>query len=276
MKFMISKFAIGLACLGSLITVESIGQKKELRLKVMTYNIRHASPPSHPSMIDIDTVSAVVNMYQPDIVALQEVDVHTGRSGKAMDEAKEIGDRTKMFHYFGRAINFDGGEYGIAILSKYPIDSAKTFQLPSANAHAEKRALALAWLNLGGNKQLLFACTHLDAEAKDDSRMMQIKAIDSLLMPQPIPLLLAGDLNSEAGSPVIEILDQHFNRSCLNNCAFTIPSDKPVQTIDYIAFRNTDAFKVIDHRVLQEPYPSDHLPVIAELSLSMKKKQPAK
>ncbi|SMO72195.1 endonuclease/exonuclease/phosphatase family protein [Solitalea koreensis] len=260
-----------LASMVCLFSVKGFSQGKQKQLKVMTYNIRHASPPTHPEAIDVDTIAALINKYKPDVVALQEVDVNTRRSGKMMNEAKELGEKTKMYYYFGKAIDFDGGGYGIAILSKFPFDSVKTYNLPSANNHAERRALALGYLRIDEHKKMLFACTHLDAEKDHASRMLQIKTIDSLISHSPFPLVLAGDLNSETGSPVIQVLDQNFQRSCLNDCGYTIPSDKPTETIDFIAYRKSDSCHVISHRVLQEPYPSDHLPVMAELSIAFKK-----
>ncbi len=102
-----------------MLTATSKGQT----IKIMTYNIRHASPPSHPDKIDVDTVAGVIKKYQPDIVALQEVDVNTGRSGKQLHEAQVIAEKTGLQASFGKAIDFSGGAYGIAILTKYPIDS---------------------------------------------------------------------------------------------------------------------------------------------------------
>lgn len=267
---MVLKANVLIVFFSCLFSVEGICQEKQMQLGIMTYNIRHASPPSNPRVIDIDTVSAVIKKYQPDLVALQEVDVNTGRSGKAINEAEEIGKKTNMYFCFGKAIDFDGGAYGIAILSKYPFDSVKTYNLPSANNHAERRALVLGYINMGRNKKMLFACTHLDAEVDDANRMLQIKAIDSILNFQPFPTVLAGDLNSEAGGLVINALDQHFTRSCLDNCPFTIPSGNPKQTIDFIAYRKPGPYKFTRHRVLQEPYPSDHLPVVAELMMTFK------
>jgi len=65
----------------------ALAQKKVLRLKVMSYNIHHGNPPSQPNTINTDTIGSLIAKYQPDLVALQEVDVHTTRSGKELDEA---------------------------------------------------------------------------------------------------------------------------------------------------------------------------------------------
>jgi len=245
-------------------------QDNAFGFKIISYNIRHASPPSQPA-INTDTIAAVIRKYQPDFVALQEVDLNTKRSGKTLDEAKEIGRKAGMNAYFAKAIDYSEGEYGVAILSKYQMDSFKVYPLPSANETAERRVLALGFFHI--NKQsFVFGCTHLDAETSDDSRMIQIKVIDSILSVQRVPVLLAGDLNSEPTSPVIKYLDRNFVRSCVNNCDLTFPSDLPVKTIDYIACGKSTSCKIISQGALPESYPSDHLPILADLHMTINSK----
>lgn len=257
-KYFLSAFFLFMAVM--VVALAAQGQT----IRVITYNIRHASPPSHPDRIDVDTVAGVIKKYQPDIVALQEVDVYTGRSGKQLDEAAAIAEKAGMWPTFGKAIDFSGGAYGIAIVSKYPIDSAKTIALPSANQSAEKRALQIAYLQLSNGQKLVFACTHLDAETGDESRLLQMATIDSILAEIPYPVLLAGDLNAEPESPVIQKLDHHFQRSCIRNCGFSFSNEHPKKTIDYIAGRKADGFVFGHHRVLPDAFPSDHLAVMAE------------
>lgn len=246
--------------------------QQSFTIRVMTYNIRHASPPSKPTEIDVDTIAAVIGKYKPDLVALQEVDVYTSRSGKTLHEAKAIAEKLKMHYYFGKAIDFAGGEYGVAILSKFPIVDAQTFALPSANEKAEKRAMIMATVKLNSKNLISFACTHLDAEEGDDSRLMQIRKIDNLLSKEKKPVLLAGDLNSEPSGAVIQDLDTKYTRTCLSDCANSFSNINPNKVIDYIAYRKRDSFKTISHQVLEESYPSDHLPVLAELQFNRKRK----
>jgi endonuclease/exonuclease/phosphatase family metal-dependent hydrolase len=245
---------------------QSGAQKNKLGIRVMTYNIRHASPPSAPSKIDLDTFVDIIKKQNPDILALQEVDVKTRRSGVSIDEASEIGSRTGMHAFFGKAIDFDGGQYGIAILSKYPVDTVQLFRLPSIG-DAEARVVLVATIRIK-DKIIAFACTHLDAEKGDDARLLQVKTIGEIQKGIKYPLVLAGDLNAEAGSPVISYIDNVFKRSCTGNCPLTIPNDKPVSTIDYVVYRPSDHFKVISHKVLDESYASDHLPLVAELEIT--------
>lgn len=242
------------------------GQKKNT-LTVLTYNIHHANPPSKPGVIDVKAIGAVVRREAPDFVALQEVDVHTGRSGKTVDEAKDIAVDAGMNSCFAKAIDYDGGAYGIAILSKYKIDSTHIIHLPSAINGSENRVLLLAFINMGAKGHLIFACTHMDASPSAASRDLQIEEIIKSLQPWKYPVIIAGDFNAGPDSKVVEKLDAGFIRSCKNGCANTIPSDAPAETIDYIAVRKGDPVSILNHRVLPDAYPSDHLPVAADVQL---------
>ena len=232
---------------------------------VLTYNIHHANPPSKPGFIDAAAVAAVIRQQQPSLVALQEIDVHTGRSGNTLHEAEAIAKQTGMQFYFARAIDYDGGEYGIALLSKYPIEKVVNYALPvTAGTGGEPRVLAMVLVKLPGMGKCWFAGTHLDAQKNDANRVAQINQIVALLKGAQWPVIIAGDLNAVPGSAVINTLDRHFTRTCLTGCGFTIPEINPRKTIDYIAF-TPGAFTVAAHSVVDAPYASDHLPVKAVL-----------
>jgi endonuclease/exonuclease/phosphatase family metal-dependent hydrolase len=240
-------------------------QKKQNALRVMSYNIHHANPPSRPGLIDLDTIAGVINKLKPDLVALQEVDVNTGRSG-GKDQAKILAEKTGMQVYFAKAIDHDGGDYGVAILSRLPISDFKTYALPRVQgSHAEPRVLAMVKVQVANNKSIFFACTHLDAERPDSNRIVQAKEIARILQGQDLPVILAGDINAEAGTAVVDILDRAFLRSCLIDCGFTIPVEKPSKTIDFIFYSRNSSFSVKEHKVINERYASDHLPVFAVL-----------
>lgn len=239
--------------------------KDKQELTIMSYNIHHANPPSKAGYIDIDAIAAVINKYKPDVVALQEVDVNTKRSG--MNEAVTLAEKTKMNFYFAKAIDHDGGDYGVAILSRYPLSGGTTHKLPTATGtNGEPRVLATAAIEWNG-KKIIIACTHMDAQRSDTNRLLQINAITGILKDETNPVILAGDLNAAPGGAVINILDQHFTRSCTQNCGFTIPQVNPTKTIDFIAYKPAANFAVLAHTVIDEQYASDHLPVLATLKL---------
>ncbi|MES2006429.1 MAG: endonuclease/exonuclease/phosphatase family protein [Bacteroidota bacterium] len=238
------------------------------QLRILTYNIHHANPPSKPGVIDIAAIANVIKQQQPDLVALQEVDVYTSRSGKTVNEAEEIAKQSGMpYYFFAKAIDYGGGEYGVAILSRYPIEKTTNDALPTEETtNGEHRTLATVTAILPGQKKIMFACTHLDAQGKDTNRFLQIKKIAMLLETKEYPLIIAGDFNDIPGSRVMNELDKYFTRSC-TNCAFTIPQINPNQTIDHIAYRPSSGFAVMKHSVIDEKYASDHLPVLAVLKI---------
>lgn len=173
-----------------------------------------------------------------------------------------------MKTYFAKAINYSGGEYGVAILSKLPMEQMKNTPLPTAEGTGgEPRTLATAVIHLPGGKKITFGATHLDAQKGDTNRLLQITKLVDVFAKESLPVLLAGDLNAEPASPVIQLLDEYFTRTCVRNCDFTFPEKTPFKTIDYIAFRPSSKFQVMEHRVIKEEYASDHLPVFAIVNL---------
>ncbi|CAL1520793.1 endonuclease/exonuclease/phosphatase family protein [Chitinophaga sp. MM2321] len=236
-------------------------------IRVLTYNIHHANPPSRKDVIDLDAIAGVINRQQPDFVALQEVDVHTGRSGRDVHEAEALAAKTGMHAFFARSIPYDDGEYGIAVLSRYPIKEGHAYQLPSApGSKGEPRALCTVAVTLPGGRNVTMASTHLDVLKADADRLLQIREISRILGNAGMPVILAGDFNSKSGSPAIQVLDSAFTRTC-QDCPFTIPVEHPNRTIDFISYRPAKAFKVLEHQVIPERYASDHLPVLAVLKL---------
>ncbi|WP_343700816.1 endonuclease/exonuclease/phosphatase family protein [Chitinophaga sp.] len=235
-------------------------------INVLSYNIHHANPPSEKDKIDLPAIARVISNAAPDIVALQEVDVHTDRSGKDLHQAEALAKQAGMHSFFAKGIDYGGGEYGVAILSKFPILETKRYPLTTLpGTNGEPRVLATALLQLPGNKRLLMACTHLDAQRSDSNRQVQIREVTEILQKQPYPVVLAGDLNAANGTPVINELDKHLTRTC-DNCAPTIPVINPRRCIDFIAF-TPGKFEVLKHVVIPETYASDHLPVNAVLRL---------
>lgn len=237
-------------------------------LRVLTYNIHHANPPSKEGVIDIEAIAEVIRAQAPHLVALQEVDVHTSRSGKTLHQAEELGRLTGMRAYFAKAIDYAGGEYGLAILSKFPLEGVQGVPLPTAEGTGgEPRILLSGVVGLPGGKKIRFACTHLDAQDRDTNRVLQMNRILEVLEGDPLPVVIAGDFNDGPSSRTIALLDSRFTRTCVSNCRPTIPVINPTETIDFIAFRPAGAFAVQEHAVVDEPYASDHLPVRAVLKL---------
>ncbi|WP_316806250.1 endonuclease/exonuclease/phosphatase family protein [Pedobacter agri] len=247
----------------------AVNKNNPNEIRVLSYNIHHANPPSKSKegLIDIDAIAKVIASQSPDLVALQEVDVNTKRSGN-INEAVLLATKLKMNFYFFKAIDHDGGDYGVAILSRYPLSDPQTYRLPNnQDPKAEPRILGMGTASLPDGRKIRFAATHLDAQRPEENRMMQVKEINRITESESLPLILAGDLNADPNSESIKIFDQQFVRSC-EACGFTIPVINPRHTIDHIAYKKGNNFKVISHQVINETYASDHLPVLAVFQLN--------
>lgn len=236
-------------------------------LKLMTYNIHIANPPSKPSVVDMEAIAKVINAVQPDFVALQEVDRFTDRSGKNLDQAQRLAELTGMSYRFYKALDRSNGEYGVAILTKFEIEESKGFVLPVVQGTgAELRALGLIRVKLPDGKDFVFASTHIDHIA-DENRELQSREILKLLKSyQKYPIVLGGDFNMNQSNEVWNTLKLIFNVPC-TMCPATHSATNPQTSIDYLvlnAAAKTD-FTVKSYNTYYETYASDHLPVVMEI-----------
>lgn len=267
MKKLISLFFIFISMSAFTIVIirDPASHAKEKSLKVMTYNLHHCNPPSAENKIDVEAIARVISKEKPDFVALQEVDVNTERSGKGINQAKELARLTQMNYYFSKAIDHQGGDYGVAVLSRFPILDSVRFALPVDPAiGGEPRTIAAITVEISKGKKIIFASTHLDL--KETTRLSQSALIVQHFEKSGLPMILGGDFNALPDSKVIGYLDQYFTRSC-QSCLPTIPVENPDRTIDFIMYKPASAFKSLSTTVIDEKYASDHLPVVAELAV---------
>ncbi|WBL26712.1 endonuclease/exonuclease/phosphatase family protein [Zunongwangia sp. HGR-M22] len=232
-------------------------------IKVLSYNIHHSNPPSQSDIINLNAIADVLKQSKADVVGLQEVDVYTERSGKQLHMARSLAELAGFtYWYFSKSIDFQGGAYGTAILSKFPISDTLTLALPNPE-NAEPRSLSLATVHLNDSLKLRFGNTHLDY-TNETNNLDQVKAIRNHLSQNDISTILTGDFNVVPSSASMEFIFEEFTSTCKNQCAFTSPSNSPSKTIDYILYAGK-GLRSINHQVLLEPFPSDHLPVLSRL-----------
>lgn len=230
-------------------------------IRVLSYNVHHCNPPARPGVIDVEAIAQVIARQDPDVVALQEVDVLTARSGH-IHQAQLLADLTGMHCYFAKAIDYQGGEFGNVTLSKYPMLERQVWALPS-KIEGEPRVLSAVHLQTPEGFAFWFANTHLDSLHEETNRLEQIAFICRKLGSQTQPVILAGDFNASPGERTIDAFDQTFTRAQPNaGEEFTFPAHEPTKTIDFIAYRPQKAFRILLHRVVLETEASDHRPVL--------------
>src|SRR5690554_2492108 len=220
-------------------------------LRIMSFNILHGATVKND--FNLDTIAGVIKSYQPHLVALQEVDFKTRRA-REYDLPTELGHRTQMASLFGRAMYYDGGEYGEGILSRYTFVETENFALPHLPG-SEPRAALIARIRTKNGNTIQFVATHLDHLNDNTDRVMQARALSEKLKDSPYPTLLTGDLNAEPDSEPIKILLGEFTEPDTPNAYLpTWPSDDPRKCIDHILYNMPEKWKVMDYKVLCENY----------------------
>jgi endonuclease/exonuclease/phosphatase family metal-dependent hydrolase len=233
------------------------------RVAVLTYNIYHGEDANGGS--NLDAVAGIINSLEPDLVALQEVDNKTARA-KRLDLTAELSRRTGMQGVFGKAMDYDGGGYGEAVLSRYPIIETKNNLLPHT-PKAEPRAALEVHIELPVGVKIAFIGTHLDHQRNQSNRMMQAERIMELYENYDLPMIMVGDLNAVPGSDPINLLLQQWSDVARDNPQPTFPSVKPARKIDYIMYKPKNRWKAVEVKVIDERVASDHCPVFAVLEL---------
>lgn len=238
-----------------------------LNLKILSYNLHHCNPPHQEGLIDVESIAGFIQEVNADLVALQEIDVNTARSGR-IDQAGMLAKLSGYpYYYFSKTIDYDGGEYGIMLMSKFPVSDLETYRLPTDSLiGGEPRAMATGIVSLKNGLKIRFASTHLDAEQNNSSRILQIKEILRYSDKITIPFIIAGDFNAAENNKVIEFLDTYFGKSC-SECPDTFSEEGESGTLDYVAFRPAEKFNIVSHTVLDGVKLSDHFPVIVELQI---------
>ena len=245
-------------------TISGQTQTDSTRLiRVMTYNIYHGETMNKD--FNLNLISDIIKSADPDIVALQEVDFKTNRA-KKMDLATELGYLTGLAPLFGKAMKYDGGEYGEGILSKFSFNRTKNNPLPYSPGNEPRTALEVL-IELPSGDEVIFIGTHLDHTRDQSDRIAQAKKINELFSKNTIPTILAGDLNATPESNPIKILLENWSDAASGNPQPTFPSTEPGRRIDYIMFLPVSRWRVLHAEVIADKTASDHCGVLAVLEL---------
>ncbi len=237
---------------------------KPIVIRVLSYNIKHGQ--GVDGKVDLPRLAKVIISVNPDIVALQEVDSGTKRTDR-VDQPTVLGELTGMKVLFGDNIDFEGGRYGNAVLSRLPIVRTQNHRLPSFYNDEQRGLFEIEVKPPGSKSSFLFFATHLDYRPKDHERVASASLINELVASRgAVVALLVGDLNSEPDSPPIQELEQRWRRTN-DKTMLTFPSPIPVKQIDYVYYYPANRWRVVETKVLNEQVASDHRPVLAVLRL---------
>jgi endonuclease/exonuclease/phosphatase family metal-dependent hydrolase len=233
-------------------------------LRVMTYNIHVGI--GMDKKLDLARIAAVINSQKPDLVGLQEVDRGVQRTQR-IDEIVEIAKLTRMNYDFAFNLRYQGGQYGVAILSRFPIISMD-HRLFQNIREAERRGFIRGEVVIG-KRVINFVTTHLDYQY-EDGRLFESQQLLAALKDIKGPLIVVGDFNDIPAGPAYQLMRHQFDDAWAESRAqddgFSYPADKPSKRIDYIFFRSTDRVRA-KRAWIVETLASDHVPVVADLEI---------
>jgi endonuclease/exonuclease/phosphatase family metal-dependent hydrolase len=242
---------LGITFAGVGVAAEQVSEAKP-QLRVLTYNIHHGE--AMDGKFDYQRLCKVIADLKPDVVGLQEVDRKTQRSS-GVDQAEILGQLTRMQHVFGQAMPFQGGGYGEAVLSRFPIEKVETYPLPFRPGQEPRAALSIRIKPGNGLPELIFVSTHL-CHQSSETRTWQAQQINQVFPAKTgPPIILVGDLNARVGSETMkELLAERW-----------VDTMAPQSRIDFVLTRKGDPWRVVEVKIVEELVVSDHKPVLVVL-----------
>lgn len=238
-------------------------------LRVATFNIAASRVSS------LTEIAKAIKATNADIIALQEVDVLTARSGK-INQPKQLAELTGLNIEFARAIDYDGGQYGLAIAAKHPIISTDITELPSGDR--EQRIAYRAHIDVPGfNAPVTIFNAHLDTDEDPAMRLGQVRKLNGLAIDTRGIKILLGDMNDVPNSVTYRELARYWNVVTDDKIDFrTWPAANPEIQVDYVMTSKAQKWQIKEIIVPQinTPYANinwpavtDHLPVIVEMKM---------
>ena len=241
-------------------------------LRIMSYNVHGCK--GMDRRISTERIARLIARHHPDVVALQELDMGRLRSF-GIDQAQRIASQLEMSFQFHPAALHNDGQYGNAILSRYPMALIKKDVLPKLwrKALLESRGAVWVAVDFHGTK-INVINTHLSLWPKE--QLLQIKKIlstDWLGCPDCNgPIVLCGDLNTSPKSFVYKEICKKLKDSQLmlngHKPAKTWSASYPIRRIDHVFVSQEFCVNSIQvSRTALDKLASDHLPIIVELGL---------
>jgi len=250
--------------LGAGVVATLCQERRSPVLRVLQFNIHAAI--SGGGGVQVSQIAAEIEAVQPDLVSLNEVDSHTLRT--RVDEPAYLAKATGLHVVYGPNLIYDGGPFGNAILTRYPVVESHNLRLPGTFG-LEPRGLLTAVVIVDG-RRVAFSSTHLtEGSGGRQSRLLQALAVARALHSMAAPTILAADLNSDSTDVPRRILRGHLldaQEEGGTGLGDTFPEANPSSRFDYIFY--DDHFAVVPGSTrVQTSNSSDHRSVFTMLTL---------
>lgn len=215
---------------------------------------------------NLGRIADMIRSINPDVVALQEVDVRWSERSAFVDQADSLAKSLHMNVRFAPIYDLPPRQFGVAILSRYPIVSWANHEITRLSTQEQNAVPARApgfletVLDVRGTRLRVFS-THLDYRADPSVRVSQVTEMMQIIGKPEMPTILAGDLNATPSAPELKPLMASFQDVAATPAGgeMTYPAENPVKRIDYVLPSRT--FTVTEVRVAATD-ASDHRPVM--------------
>ncbi len=253
-----------------LVSQKVLAQNDPNLIKILSYNIYHGENPTQPGKSNLDDIANLINQIQPEVIALQEIDSMTVRSnniyGEKVNLINELTERTGYRGYFGNAMDYNEGAYGVGLLVKKG-SGYKTQNLPSPSG-GEPRVAAWVKAELKSLKEFNFASTHFSHD-NTLNRLAQLNALISYADTLSLPTFMAGDFNFDPESEEYKSIPSKWkDAGMIASDTSATYSGETGKRLDYIWY-DSEAFELVEYKVLNLPH-SDHFPVLVTLRIKTK------
>ncbi len=253
--------ASALCVLLALATPSSSPLSAQATLRVVAYNVRHGE--GMDGRVDLARVARVLRALDADVITLQEIDRGVERTGR-IDQAARLGELLGMNPHFGGFMAYQGGEYGMAVLTRLPVLSVTNLRLPDG----EEPRTALGVRVAVGREGREVSVVGIHLYRTPEERLAQADSVTSYFTAADHPVVLAGDFNSRRGDRILRSLGEGgWLVLDKEGAAGTYPADRPEREIDFVMVRPAASFEVVEHRVVAEGIASDHRPLLTVLRL---------
>jgi endonuclease/exonuclease/phosphatase family metal-dependent hydrolase len=234
----------------------------------MSYNIRHGE--GMDTLLDLSRSARIIKSQTPDLCGLQEVDNFCLRSD-SLGQTAYLARETSMTGTFGKFMDYQGGEYGMATLTAKPLISTKVLELPDGKH--EPRTSIVHEVQIAEGCTVVFANVHFDwinDKQGSSNRLSQAKALVKYIDDLDKAAIITGDFNCTPESPTMKYFTEQgfvFVQKGSDNLSF---QGKNKAEIDHLIYRNTSdvTFEKIRVQLVEEPVVSDHRPLLVELKVT--------
>ena len=251
-----------------LLSFYSCEQEQSIDLKIMSYNIRHGE--GLDTILDLSRSAKIIKSLAPDLCGLQEIDNFCSRTD-SVGQTFFLAQHTSMKGTFGKFMDYQGGEYGMATLTAKPIISTKVLQLPDGKY--EPRSSIVQEVQIAEGCTISFANVHfdwIDDSEGSANRLNQAKALVKYIDELNQATVITGDFNCTPDSPTMKYFaEQGFVFVQKGDDKLSFQGDTKVE-IDHVIYRNSSnvKFKKKSVQLIAEPNVFDHRPLIVELEVT--------